>query len=137
LTRIAILAADNEALTRSISDHAPLIAEFDMPFGIPARPWDTESFTREIGIRHGAAAGKVAEDIIEWAKRKDSQIKMRHPYASLDPLPISEGADPELWVQLDLRYPDRIGYTISLRANGTIRLQFRYMNVPPLDTVEA
>ena len=55
----------------------------------------------------------------------------------MDRLPISEGADPELWVQLDLRYPDRIGYTISLRANGTIRLQFQHMSVPPFDAVDA
>jgi len=121
----------------SLSDHAPVIAEFNIPFGIPARPWDPDSFVQELGFRHGAAARKVAEEIIAWAQRKDFQIKSKHPYASLDRLPISEGPDPELWVQLDLRYPDRIGYTVSLRANGTVRLQFKYMRVPPFNTIEA
>ena len=45
--------------------------------------------------------------------------------------------DPELWVQLDLRYPERLGWTISLTADGTVTLQFQYMKAPPFDTIEA
>jgi hypothetical protein len=90
-----------------------------------------------VGIRHGAAASKVAEEIIAWAQRKHAQIRQEHPYASLDRLPISMGPDPELWVQLDLRYPERLGWTISLSTDdGSITLQFQYMKAPPFDTIE-
>ncbi len=122
----------------SLSDHAPVIAEFEIPLGIPTRHWDPESFVQEVGIRHGAAARRVTEEIIAWAQRKHVQIRAQHPYASLDRLPTSNGPDPELWVQLDLRYPERLGWTISLSANdGSVTLQFQYMKAPPFDTVEA
>jgi hypothetical protein len=92
----------------------------------------------EVGIRHGAASRKVAEEIIVWAQRKHWQIRKDQPYASLDRLPISTGPDPELWVQLDLRYPERLGWTISLTAeDGMVTLQFQYMKAPPFDTIEA
>jgi hypothetical protein len=123
---------------RSLSDHAPVIAEFEIPLGIPTRHWDPESFVQEVGIRHGAAARRVAEEIIAWAQRKHVQIRAQHPYASLDRLPTSNGPDPELWVQLDLRYPERLGYTVSLTADDAlVTLQFQYMKAPPFDTVEA
>ena len=114
-----------------------MIAEFEIPLGIPTRHWDPETFVQEVGIRHGAASRKVAEEIIAWAQRKHLQIRKHHPYASLDRLPTSTGPDPELWVQLDLRYPERLGYTISMSANGMITLQFQYMRAPPFDTIEA
>ena len=52
-------------------------------------------------------------------------------------MPISTGPDPELWVQLDLRHPDRLGWTISLTADGKITMQFQYMKAAPFDTIEA
>jgi hypothetical protein len=121
----------------SLSDHAPVIAEFEIPLGIPSRHWGPETFVHEVGIRHGAASRRVAEEIITWAQRKHVQIREKHPYASLDRLPISTSPDPELWVQLDLRYPERLGWTISLTADGMVTLQFQYMKAPPFDTIEA
>ena len=52
--------------TASLSDHAPVIAEFEIPLGIPAQLWDPESFVREVGIRQGEASSHVAEEIIAW-----------------------------------------------------------------------
>jgi hypothetical protein len=66
------------------------------------------------------------------------QIREQHAYASLDRLPTSTGPDPELWVQLDLRYPERLGWTISLTADDSmVTLQFQYMKARPFDTIEA
>ena len=50
----------------SLSDHAPVIAEFQIPLGIPTRQWDPETFVQEVGVRHGAASSEVAEEIIAW-----------------------------------------------------------------------
>jgi hypothetical protein len=88
----------------------------------------------ELGIRFGSEVGQVAEEIVAWAQRKNAQISYQHPYAALDRLPISTGPDPELWVQLDLRYPEALGYIISMTAQGVIKLQFQHMSAPPFDT---
>jgi len=69
--------------TASLSDHAPVMADFAIPLGIPARLWDPESFVREVGIRQGEASSNVAEEIIAWAQRKNWQMRNDHPYASL------------------------------------------------------
>jgi hypothetical protein len=66
-----------------------MIADFEIPLGIPARLWEPESFVREVGIRQGEAASNVAEEIIAWAQRKHWQMRNDHPYASLDRLPTS------------------------------------------------
>ena len=121
----------------SLSDHAPIIADFQIPLGFPTRKWDRKAFVQELGIRLGSDASQVAEEIIAWAERKHTQMRYQHPFAALDRLPISEGPDPEMWVQLDLRQPEGLGYTISMTADGAIKLQFQYMSAPPFDTVEA
>jgi endonuclease/exonuclease/phosphatase family metal-dependent hydrolase len=121
----------------SLSDHAPIIADFQIPLGIPDREWDPDSFVQELGIRHGSDVSQVADEVIAWAERKHAQMRYQHPYAALDRLPVSTGPDPELWVQLDLKHPEALGYTISMTADGLIKLQFQYMSAPPYDTVEA
>jgi hypothetical protein len=120
-----------------LSDHAPMIADFEVPLGVPTRQWDPASFVEELGIRLGSEASQVAEEIIAWAERKHAQMRSEHPYVALDRLPISTGPDPELWVQLDLRHPESLGYTISMTADGVIKLQFQYMSAPPFDMIEA
>jgi hypothetical protein len=120
-----------------LSEHAPVIAEFDLPPVAPSREWDPESFVEEIGIRHGEAVGRVAEEIVAWAERKHHSLHRHgYPIASLDRLPTSTGPDPELWVQLDLRRPERLAYTISLTANGRLIVQFQHMRAPPFNTPE-
>jgi hypothetical protein len=120
----------------SLSDHAPIIADFVVPLGVPSRQWDPDSFVQELGTRFGSEVGQVAEEIIAWAERKHAQMRYQHPYAALDRLPISEGPDPELWIQLDLQHPEGLGNTISMTAKGAIRLQFQYMSISPYDTIE-
>jgi hypothetical protein len=58
------------------------------------RSWDHESFVQEVGIRYGAAARTVAEEIIAWAQRKHVQIRAQHPYASIKriALPAESGS---------------------------------------------
>jgi hypothetical protein len=121
----------------SLSDHAPIVADFELPLGIPDRQWDLESFVQEVGIRNGSGAGDVAEEIIAWAQRKHLQMREDHPYTSFDRLPISAGRDPELWLQLDLRDARPFGWTISLTVDGKITLQFQHMRAAPFHTIEA
>jgi hypothetical protein len=42
--------------------------------GQPARQWDETSFLAEIELKHGAEALRVAQQIIEWIKKKTDQI---------------------------------------------------------------
>jgi len=100
------LRVDYEAAAL-LSDHAPIVADFDIPLGIPTRHGDPETFVHEVGIRNGAASSEVAEEIIAWAQRKHLQMRDYHPYAALDRLPTSRDSDPELWVQPHAQH-DRI-----------------------------
>jgi endonuclease/exonuclease/phosphatase family metal-dependent hydrolase len=124
-------------LARDLSDHAPVIADFDVPPSVSDRSWDSESIAQEIGVRNGQEVGRVAEDLIAWAQRKHEEMKSGHEHhASLDRLPTSTGSDPEIWIQLDLKRPDRLQYTFSMNAAGRVTIQFQYMTAP-YNTVEA
>jgi hypothetical protein len=118
-----------------LSDHAPVIADFDLPPSTPDREWDPASFVAEVGARHGDPAGRIAEEIVAWAERKHHSLQRHgYPIAALDRLPTSTGADPELWVQVDLRRPEGLAYTISITAKGRVVVQFQHMRAPPFET---
>lgn len=118
-----------------LSDHAPVVADFDMPLGDPTRQWDPESFVAEVAVRHGTEAARVAEELVAWAQRKHQWFQRQgRSYAGLDRLPTSTGPDPELWLQLDMKNPEALGWTISLKADGRVVIQFQYMQAPPVDS---
>lgn len=130
-----IWVADEE--TRGLSDHAPILAEFSSPQPLARREWDPATFARELAARHGERAGAVAREIYGWAENKQAELLTSGVSGfALDRFPSSSGSDPELWVQLDLNDIQGFQYTVSLRAKGTVVVQFQYMHAP-FDTVEA
>jgi endonuclease/exonuclease/phosphatase family metal-dependent hydrolase len=46
----------------SLSDHAPIVAEFEVPLGIPTRQWDPEAFVQELAF-------ETVRLSVEWRKR--------------------------------------------------------------------
>ena len=73
-----------------------------------------------------------------WKSSSSSAILSAINQGTTLGLPTSTGPDPELWVQLDLQYPERLGYTVSLTADDAmVTLQFQHMKAPPFDTIEA
>lgn len=123
--------------SEGLSDHAPLVAEFDVPAHSPDREWDPASFLEEVGIRAGPEAAEVAEEIIAWAERTHEQLRRQgQSFARLDRLPTSRGKDPELWIQLDLTRPEALSYTVSMKADGRLVVQFQHMKRSPFDSDE-
>lgn len=116
----------------TLSDHRAIVAELDLS-RLEARRYDPASFCTEVAARSGAAAGKAAEEIVGWAQRKHGAIST-HRRVTLDRLPISSDADPQLWIQLDLS-KTRIQWTVSIHASGTVEIQFQHM-IAPFDTTE-
>lgn len=82
------------------------------------------------------AAGAVLENLLVWVARKQAELSRTHPRTRVDRLPISQTSEPELWVQLDSGDKEAIQWTISVRADGKVAVQFQYMR-PPFDTEEA
>jgi hypothetical protein len=62
-----------------LSDHAPVIADFDLPPSTPDREWDPASFVAEVGARHGDPAGRIVEEIVAWAERKHHSLQRHGP----------------------------------------------------------
>ncbi|CAN5701365.1 hypothetical protein BH23GEM9_BH23GEM9_20000 [soil metagenome] len=132
--RCVRISADDSFIT-DLSDHTPIVAELDVPLGLPYRQWDPETFAAELGKRQGADVGRVAEEIVAWALRKHERLRRQgHANVSLDRLPTSTGPDPELWIQVDLRRPNTLAYTVSLRSDGRVVVQFQHMRLQPFDT---
>lgn len=119
-----------------LSDHAPIIAKFDIPPFQSDNTWDSASFVKEIALRHGHNIAQVAEELIAWALRKHNELNAQVQHVSLDRLPISTGPNPELWVQIDLRFPERLQYSFSINSDKKVIIQFQYMTAP-FDTNES
>ena len=111
----------------SLSDHVPIIAEFEIPDPVS----DRESFLKELGIRSGPQNVPIAEDLISWAL----ELQEEYEIAALDRLPVAE--DPSrLWFQLDHRYTGKLlQWTFSLFTDGRLEVQFQYM-MAPLDKTQ-
>lgn len=115
-----------------LSDHAPIVADFNVvPDELPCIV-DPESFVEELAARSGPKCARIAEELHAWALRKHETLRFgERRLASFDRFPISHGVkDPQMWFQLDLNYPDDIQWTFSLTTSGTVRIQFRFMQEP-------
>ncbi len=133
-TRIRL---DHEVFGK-LSDHAPIVAEFNVvPDELP-RIVDPESFVEELGARSGPECARTADELIAWALRKHESLpRGRRRMPAYDRFYIaSDVKNPQMWFQLDLNYPDDVQWTFSLTTSGTIRIQFKYMQ-EPFDRMEA
>jgi hypothetical protein len=133
--RCRLIRVDRERSTQ-LSDHAAILAEFDIPLRVSGVEWEPDTFAQELGRRQGEATQNIVEETVAWALRRHEMLRRERSDASLDRLPISDSPDPEMWIQLDMRWPDRLQYTFSINAKGRITIQFQYMSAP-FDTLEA
>ena len=115
-----------------LSDHAPIVAEFNVvPDDLPCIV-DPESFVEELGARSGPECARIAEELIAWALRKHESLpRGQRRMPAYDRFYFSSGVkDPQMWFQLDLNYPDDVQWTFSLTTSGTVRIQFLHMKSP-------
>lgn len=117
--------------TADLSDHVPIVADFDLTGRLVRTQWDAGTFAALLAERHGASAAIVVENLLVWVDRKQDELR-RSGYrdARLDRLPFSEGTEPQLWFQLDRRNTEGFQWTCSLRSDGNVVVQFQYMTGP-------
>ena len=133
--RCRLVRVDREN-TAGLSDHRPIIAEFDIPVIPPGFKWTREAFARELGIRHGAEVQGVVEEIVAWAQGKHEALPGQGESWHLNRLPIEGAYEPQMYVQLDRVQPRGLQYTFSVNAEGEIVTQFQHMRLPPFDKIE-
>jgi hypothetical protein len=87
--------------TKDLSDHVPILAEFEIP--TLERAWSRDGFLHEVELRTNTMGRRVVEEMIARAERKQGHIE-RSPVRRMDllRLPISAGPDPEMAFQLDV-----------------------------------
>lgn len=126
----------DQSVVGKLSDHAPLILDLALSHEPAPRTWDCESFAAEIGRRHGRPAQGVVEALFRWATDKEVALRARGIRdVDLTRFPISRGASPELWFQIDYSGTVRaLMYSISIKASGQVVVQFQWMRQPPFDT---
>ncbi len=128
---------DQEAVTRGLSDHAPLVVDLLLSRRPAERQWDRDTVPAEFGRLLGAEAQLAVERLIAWADDKERRVaESDRKGVVLTRLPCSKSVVPEMWLQID--YPgERLPmYTISVRGTGRVAVQFQYMLYPPFDTDE-
>ncbi len=116
---------------RRFSDHAPVIAEFEIPPTVPDRIWDPEAFAEEMKFTAGPEAARIAEDLINWADRKHGKLRASGYRVSYDRLPAGMASGKlKIWFQLDIVPREIIQWTFSILADGEIEINFQWMIAP-------
>ena len=124
----------------TLSDHAPLVAEFKVPPLKGSIVVDPDSFVEELRACKGRECARIAEDLIAWGHRKHVELEgSRGRVAYFNRMPTRNTDPPEIWFQLDrLPFADGKGllqWTFSIRADRVV-VQFQYMSAP-FDTMNA
>ncbi len=124
----------------TLSDHAPLIAEFKVPPLKGGTVVDPDSFVQELGVCKGPECARITEDLIAWAHGKHVELEGSGPrVAYFNRMPTRNTAPPEIWFQLDsLPLADGKGllqWTFSIKDDRVV-VQFQYMSAP-FDTMNA
>ena len=119
----------------TLSDHAPLIAEFRVPPLQGSGVVDPDSFVQELGVRKGPECARIAEELIAWAHWKHAELdRWVRKAVSFDRLPTRDTDPPEIWFQLDKGRPGRaenlFQWTFSIKGDGRVLVQFRWMADP-------
>ena len=125
----------------TLSDHAPLIAEFRVPPLDGSNVVDPDSFVQELGVRAGPECARIAKELIDWAQRKHDELERSVcTVTSFDRLPTRDDDPPEIWFQFDKGRPGRaeklLQWTFSIKADGRVVVQFGFM-CTPFDTSKA
>jgi len=134
--RCTKLRVDHQ-VTGSLSDHAPIVAEFQLPPSGTAWIKEPESFVEEIKSITGSEDAQSVEDLINWAFRKHDELQSSGYRVSYDRLPVRIWhGQPTLFFQLDFHYRSIIQWTFGVTAYGQLQINFQWM-VAPYDTKEA
>ncbi|MXY48293.1 MAG: hypothetical protein F4Y38_03225 [Gemmatimonadetes bacterium] len=133
-TRIRL---DHEVFGK-LSDHAPIVADFNVVPDERPRIVDPDSFVEVLAARSGPECARIAEELINWALRKHETLRRgERRFATYDRFDISSRVrNPQMWFQLDLDYPDDVQWTFSLTTDGNVCVQFQFMK-SPFDRFEA
>jgi len=138
VTAVSVDAAPVEA---GLSDHAPLVVDLALSPERTPHVWDEESFTEEVGRRHGPAARDVIERLVSWADAKERELATAAGVRTrtLTRFPTNgTTTEAELWWQVDLELePKGVQNTISIRARGEVVVHFGNMRHPPFDALPA
>ncbi len=131
------LRVDHGVVTGELSDHAPIIAEFQIPSSGYKQVVDPKSFVEEMRFIAGLEDAQTAEDLIDWAFRKHGELRASGHRVSYDRLPVGVRSDkPMIWFQLDFPYSSGLQWTFSLAGDGQIEINFQRMTAP-YDSEEA
>ncbi len=135
--RCTRLRVDHDVVYKlELSDHAPLIAEFEIPPTVPDRIWDPDAFVEEMKFIAGPEAARIAEDLIDWAVRKHGKLQSPVHRVSYDRLPTGMASGKlKIWFQLDIVPREIIQWTFSILADGEIEINFQWM-IAPYDALE-
>ena len=131
----------DHSVMNTLSDHAPLIAEFRVPPLDGSLVVDPDSFVEELCACADPECAQIAKELIKWAGRKHAELQGSGRRAAyFNRMPTRNTDPPELWFQLDrLPLADGKGllqWTFSLKADGRVVVQFQYM-AAPFDTMNA
>lgn len=119
----------------TLSDHAPLIAEFRVPPLQGSGVVDPDSFVEELWVRAGPECARIADELIAWAHWKHAELdRWGRMAVSFDRLPTRDTDPPEIWFQLDKGRPGRernlLQWTFSIKGDGRVVVQFIWMTDP-------
>lgn len=135
--RCTHLRVDYGVVTDKLSDHASIVAEFQIPPSGPGQIVDPESFVEEMKFSAGSEDAQIAEDLINWAFRKHGELRASGHRMSYDRLPVGMPYGKRMiYFQLDIRYSTIPQWTFCVIADGRIEINFQWM-IAPYDTLEA
>lgn len=131
------VSVDQAAVTRGLSDHAPLVIDLALSRRPVERQWDRDTVPAEFERLLGTEARQVVERLIAWADDKERRVaEADRKGVVLTRLPCSKSVVPEMWFQIDYPGQRLPMYTISVKGTGRVAVQFQYMLYPPFDTEE-
>jgi hypothetical protein len=136
-TQVTALTADPQAVAAGLSDHVPLALDLALTSERTPHTWDEDAFAAEIGRRHGDGARHVIEQLVNWADRKERELRTSAGVhaKTLTRFPTNGcTAEPELIWRLDLEAEPKAWMNlVSIHADGQVVIHFGGMRVPPFD----
>jgi hypothetical protein len=126
-----------DAVDAGLSDHAPIVIDLALNLRPVARQWDRDTVPAEMGRLLGDPARRIVERLIGWAEDKERRVgQANRKGVILTRLPGSRSIVPEIWFQIDFPGQDLPMYTVSVRGDGQVVVQFQWMLYPPFDNEE-
>lgn len=124
------LRVDDSVITDELSDHASLIAEFQIS-SLEYSPVCPKSFIEEMKKIAGPEDAQIAENLINWAFSKHDELRVCRYRMFYDRLPVDLlFKKSTIHFQLDDHNSKLIQWTFSITVDGYIRIYFSWMTAP-------